>query len=259
MSTLLPEGSVDQPTIPNDGFDSHPSTANNQRPVPPPPMVDNSPNPLPNQNDGEVDPNSTPDWAIKLRNPMWQHFNKATVNGVCKAVCKYCKKQFAGNSNSGTSHLSSHYEKKHKKGSLRQQVLTNNFNKGNPQLTSYTFDHDTTKKELASAIIMHDYPLSIVDHVGFKRYSLSLQPLFKVPCRNTIKGEIFKIYDYERVKTLSLVESNHSRLAITTDMWTSSNQKRGFMAITAHFIDDSWTLQSRILRYIHIFSHLQIL
>ncbi|KAG5557771.1 hypothetical protein RHGRI_007881 [Rhododendron griersonianum] len=80
--------------------------------------------------------------------------------------------------------------------------------------------------------------------------SNALQPLFKVPCRNTMKAEIFKIYEYQRGKTMSLVVSNASRLAITTDMWTSSNQKKGFMAVTAHFIDDSWTLQSRILRKI---------
>jgi hypothetical protein len=39
-----------------------------------------------------------------------------------------------------------------------------------------------------------------------------------------------------------------SRVAITTDMWTSENQKRGYMAVTAHFIDDSWTLRNIIMR-----------
>ncbi|KAG5521724.1 hypothetical protein RHGRI_034071 [Rhododendron griersonianum] len=137
---------------------------------------------------------------------------------------------------------------------MRQQVLTNNFMSKDrpPLLISYSFDHGTARKELAHAIIMHEYPLSIVDHVGFKRYSNALQPLFKVPCRNTMKSEIFKIYEHHRGKTLSMVVSNASRLAITTDMWTSSNQKKGFMAVTAHFIDDSWTLQSRILRFIYV-------
>jgi len=39
-----------------------------------------------------------------------------------------------------------------------------------------------------------------------------------------------------------------SRVAITTDMWTTTNQNRGYMTITTHFIDDLWRLQSRLKR-----------
>ncbi|XP_058216832.1 zinc finger BED domain-containing protein RICESLEEPER 2-like [Rhododendron vialii] len=165
-------------------------------------------------------------------------------------ICKYCGAKISRETRNGTSHLKEHYIRKHqKKDNMRQQVLTNNFmNKDrHPLLTSYSFDPETARKELVSAIIMHEYPLSIVDHVGFRRYLNALQPLFKVPCRNTMKAEIFKIYEYQRGKTMSLVVSNASRSAITTNMWTLSNQKEGFMAIIVHFIDDSWTLQSRIL------------
>lgn len=73
-----------------------------------------------------------------------------------------------------------------------------------------------------------------------------------MPCRNTITSDIFKIYEYEKGKTMSLVVGNASRLDITTNTWTSSNQKKGFMAVTAHFIDDSWTLQSRIMRFVYV-------
>ena len=38
---------------------------------------------------------------------------------------------------------------------------------------------------------------------------------------------------------MKLIENNDSRVAITMDMWTSSNQKRGFMSVTTHFIDKS--------------------
>lgn len=81
-----------------------------------------------------------------------------------------------------------------------------------------------------------------------KGITFELQPLFKVPTRNTIKSDIFKIFEVEKEKTMKLMDANKSRIAITTDMWTSNNQKRGFMAITSHFIDDSWILQSRLLR-----------
>jgi len=56
-------------------------------------------------------------------------------------------------------------------------------------------------------------------------------------------------YEVGRKKAIEYMASIDSRVAITTDLWTSDNQKRGYMAITAHFIDESWTLRNIIMRY----------
>ncbi|KAF7149967.1 hypothetical protein RHSIM_Rhsim02G0183200 [Rhododendron simsii] len=198
--------------------------------------IDNPTHPSDNPTDEvEVVSKKSYDNGTRLRSPYWGHYNRVTIGGVYKAICKYCGTKISGETRNGTSHLKEHYIRKHqKKDDMRQQFLTNNFmNKGYPPLlTSYNFDHETARKELASATIMHEYPFSI-DHVGFRRYSNALQPLFKVPCRNTIKAEIFKIDEYQRGKTMSLVVSNASRLAITTDMWTSNwNIDRKISSIT---------------------------
>ena len=76
----------------------------------------------------------------------------------------------------------------------------------------------------------------MVDHIGFREFVSSLQPLFKFILRNTLKSDIIKIYDNERKKALKMTDKNGSRMTITIDMWTLSNKKRGFMVITAHFI-----------------------
>lgn len=55
-------------------------------------------------------------------------------------------------------------------------------------------------------------------------------------------------YLEEKKKALEYMSATKSRVAITTDMWTSDNQKRGYMDVTAHFIDDSWTLRNIITR-----------
>ena len=77
----------------------------------------------------------------------------------------------------------------------RQKFLVNIQNKGDSKegLSSYHFDQDEIRKELANMIILHEFPLSVVDYIGFRRYSYSLQPLFKMVSRNTIKRDIFKI------------------------------------------------------------------
>jgi hypothetical protein len=55
-------------------------------------------------------------------------------------------------------------------------------------------------------------------------------------------------YMEEKKKALKYMFGTKSRVSITTDMCTSENQRRGYMAITAHFIDDSWTLRNIIMR-----------
>ena len=61
--------------------------------------------------------------------------------------------------------------------------------------------------------------------------------------------EIMAQYEFERKKAIQYMAGIQSRVATTTDLWTSSNQKRGYMAITAHFVDESWKLRSIIMRY----------
>ncbi|CAK8536144.1 unnamed protein product [Lathyrus sativus] len=123
---------------------------------------------------------------------------------------------------------------------------------GKQELSTGIYDAENAKKELARAIILHEYPLSIVDHIRFRRYSASLQPLFQVPCRNSIKKEILKVYNLERSLTLKLLENLEGRAIITSDLWTSSNQKKIYMTVTARYIDGNWNLQSHILRFIYV-------
>ncbi|CAI0430600.1 unnamed protein product [Linum tenue] len=41
----------------------------------------------------------------KLKSVVWLHYSKVLINGIVKAKCNYCKKQLAGESNNGTTHL----------------------------------------------------------------------------------------------------------------------------------------------------------
>ena len=85
-------------------------------------------------------------------------------------------------------------------------------------LNAYQFDQNIVRNNLARMIIQHEYPLSIVDHIGFREFVKSLQLLFKLISRNTLKSDILKIYDNEREKALKMTNNNGSRMTITTDM-----------------------------------------
>ena len=202
--------------------------------------------------EAEVEHNGTP--RRNLRSVMWNHFKRQKINGEYKCVCNYYGKRLGGKIKSGTKHLHDHFKicPLRRQKNVKAMLKATKTVEGKVKIDTYSFDQESSQRELANMIILHEYPLSMVEHIGFRRFLSSVQPLFKVVSRNTIKNDILMIYDYEKSKTMSLLESNESRIAITTDMWTCNNQKKGFMAITAHFIDESWKLQSRIIRYFYV-------
>nr|KJB09837.1 hypothetical protein B456_001G170000 [Gossypium raimondii] len=58
----------------------------------------------------------------------------------------------------------------------------------------------------------------------------------------------------ERVKIKQLLRSSCSRVCLTTDTWTSL-QRVNYLCITAHFIDNDWKLNKKILNFCPISSH----
>ncbi|CAN1817859.1 Zinc finger BED domain-containing protein RICESLEEPER 2 [Linum perenne] len=235
-----------QPEPPPAHNQPQPPPAHNQPPLQPEPVnPENQPQPAAIVGEHDVD-------QSRLTSDVWVHFSRKRVNGVLKARCKYCLKLLSGDSNSGTSHLRNHnrtcIRKKIHDG--QQKVLGPNFlHKGKAQLVATEYNYEVAKKELCSMILVHEYPLSIAEHLGFKRFCCALQPLFKVPCHNTMKKEILTLYELTKTKIQREIDGNRGRVAVTTNMWTATNQKRGYMAITAHYIDNSWKLRSILLRY----------
>lgn len=196
----------------------------------------------------------------KLTSKVWLEMKKLKVNGQWRARCNYCHKELTAGSKAGTKHLASHLKictlKKLKtKGgkTMSQSSLTMNAKEdGNVSVESYTFDQEVARRELGNMLVLHEYPLSIVDHAGFRRFVHALQPLFKLHTRNTIRNDIVENFDKEKKKAIDYMTMHQSRVAITTDMWTADIQKKGYMAVTAHFIDDSWKLRSIIMRFVYV-------
>jgi len=132
----------------------------------------------------------------KLRSVVWNEFKKVKVSGEVKAQCKWCDKQLGGKSKNGTKHLHDHLRictlKKIKLNNqnktLSQSALRFSSQEGGKiSVENYTFDPEVARRELAAMIVLHEYPLSMVDHAGFRRFVSALQPLFHMVTRNTIR------------------------------------------------------------------------
>ncbi|KAJ1433239.1 hypothetical protein SESBI_06180 [Sesbania bispinosa] len=153
-------------------------------------------------------------------------------------------------SDQGTTHLRNHFKtyKLRTTRDIRQAFLKTDKKGSETNLVGcFAFNQELARSALAKMIVAHEYPMAMVEHKFFKEFLSIVAPLFKGVNRNTIRSDIMKIYNGERENTMKLLSRNRSRIAINTDMWTSSNQNLGYMTDTSHFIDDSWTLQSRLV------------
>ncbi|CAN1819493.1 Putative AC transposase [Linum perenne] len=133
---------------------------------------------------------------------------------------------------------------------LGPDVFTNS--NGKRDLTAMTYNAEVSRKQLALAIVMHEYPLSLANHYYTNNFLIGMQPQFRVPCRNTIKKEILGMYEIERVKIKKKIHANIGRIAISIDMWTTTTQQKEYMAVTAHYIDNNWRLRNHILPFIYV-------
>uniref|UniRef100_A0A803MY82 BED-type domain-containing protein n=1 Tax=Chenopodium quinoa TaxID=63459 RepID=A0A803MY82_CHEQI len=204
------------------------------------------------EEEGQMNEPLPPRPPKRLKSEVWNHFEKTTINGEAKARCLHCNHLFSGNSKNGTSHLKYHIElrctKKHIKVDIRQKILSiNRRQDSSVRLENHVFSQEESRRELSNMVILHEYPLSIVEHIGFRRFVHSLNPNFKIISRNTLKSDIMKMFFTEKANLKKFFDGHEGRVAITTDMWTASHQKKGYMAVTSHFIDYQWVLRNKTL------------
>jgi len=104
-----------------------------------------------------------------------------------KALCKYCDKPLNAKRNHETSHLWSHYDSCPKNDQTVRSTPSQR-----SRVREDAFNQEVSRRKLVEAIIMHEYPLTIVEYIGFKMFSFSLETRFKMVSRGTIKRDILK-------------------------------------------------------------------
>jgi len=194
----------------------------------------------------------------RKKSTVWEHFTVKTDGpGCARAYCKRCQKSFAylkDSKQSGTSHLKRHIAlgicQKNKKipCSKTDADPPKKRAKAKPYIaaTAISFDQERCNSKIAKMIILHDYPLHIVEHQGFIDFVRALQPQFNPLSFNAIQGDCVAMYRREKQTLLNLIDRIPGRVNLTLDFWTS-NQTSAYVFLRGHFIDGDWNLHHPIL------------
>ena len=199
---------------------------------------------------------------VKKWSKVWLDFDKLMLKEGeteedVKAQCKHCDRLFLCHSSKyGIKNLKRHllrcdvYQAKQSEGQTELMFEHGKENK----MFAWKFDQKESKKALAHMIIVDELPFSFVERDGFRHYSRINQPLFDVPHRGSATQDCYKLYDEEKNKLLDVIRKNIGRVCLTNDSWTSL-QKKSYMALTGHFIDNEWKLNKKVLNFCRLDGH----
>ena len=115
-------------------------------------------------------------------------------------------------------------------------------------LKKWKFDSKAYRDALSKCIIQHDLPFSYAEYEGVTAVNKILNPEFKPISRNTAKTDCTKVFLIEKEKLKSLLATLPGRICLTSDVWTAVTTQ-GYMTVTAHYVDEKWKLNSKLLSF----------
>ena len=183
----------------------------------------------------------------RTRSNVWEHFepNLVKVDGELKAICKYCGIHL--NTKSGTSSLRGHIANACPAipNPIRQKFQATLSKQPSSELP-FVFDPQLCRKEMIKYIIHAEIPFLKFEDPYLQPWLRTLQPIFKVRGRQTIRDDCLKKYVEMKKELQAELRSLDSRVCLTSDIWTSS-QDLGYMVVTAHYIDAAFKIKKKII------------
>jgi len=162
-----------------------------------------------------------------------------SVMGVTKSII--------GGVRYGTSHLKRHIEKctKCRFDDVGQMMVDMQ-----GKLKAKKIDQMVSRELCANLIIRHGLPFKFVEYPELRTWISYLNPEATLVSRNTIKKDILRIFDREKIKLKGELHNITSRICLTSDLWTSCTTE-GYISLTAHYVDSNWKLRTKILNFCH--------
>ena len=125
-----------------------------------------------------------------------------------------------------------------KEGKSRQLSIGELFEKSQP----YPFDHPRSReitKRIGEMIAVDNEPFTLVDHAGFSRLLLLLEPRYKLPSERYFSETLIPaIYQKVSDKVKALLSST-DHVSVTTDVWSSVAQD-SYISLTCHYISSDF-------------------
>eukprot|EP01028_Stygiella_incarcerata_P009386 TRINITY_DN4431_c0_g1_i3.p1 TRINITY_DN4431_c0_g1~~TRINITY_DN4431_c0_g1_i3.p1 ORF type:complete len:746 (+),score=206.91 TRINITY_DN4431_c0_g1_i3:1197-3434(+) len=186
---------------------------------------------------------------------VWDHLRflrDPETQEVCKesVFCLLCHQELSYRENT-TGDFIAHLRQKNHEG-LRKKCESEASAKQSSFMSEWKSQFtklSSTKKEqydqaLLRFIILDLQPFSVVEDEGFKRLMKIFEPRYTLPSRTTLSSSWLPKLVHETLESAWKTELNETvKFSMTVDGWRSRTNVH-YIAITAHYINDTWSFVS---------------
>lgn len=189
-----------------------------------------------------------------LKAKVWRHFvfyrmPGGTALDMTHTVCKLCKTKtkYFGSTTNARAHITRHHpelsDTKQSQPPAADQRTLQCFTK----LPANSERAKNITLSIACFIAKDLRPYSVVENEGFVCMLQTAEPRYAIPSRKFFtETAVPQLYNETKRKVASALTET-TKVALTCDAWTSRATK-SFVTFTAHYITDTWVLESRVLQ-----------
>ncbi|KAK8279060.1 hypothetical protein V6Z12_D09G086100 [Gossypium hirsutum] len=163
---------------------------------------------------------------------VWDEMTKLECENKnkLKAQCNHYKTIFSAKSSSGTSHLRRHLNSCLKK-----------------------FDADECRQAISTFIVCGKHSFRKVEEPGFRYMMRIASPNFNNISRHIAARDVLMYYAKERDHVKEELAKAPGLICLTSDNCYSEHTNDEYICVTAHWVDNYWKLQKRIIRFRALF------
>ena len=176
---------------------------------------------------------------------VWDYFSLGCIGGETRRKCITCKATFS--INSATTSLSKH-AKRH--GYLLEHGDQRRFDFSGVLVSATSLPRDElvkrATKQISCWIVSATLPFSAVEYKGFCELLHLFDATYLIPSRVTIRRHIREMCDTLAIAVRSTLEKQQCTFSLTADDW-SSLMFHGYIVVSLHWKENSWTLRNLIL------------
>ena len=134
----------------------------------------------------------------KKTSRCWLSFKQLPVGDdqVERAKCTKCGAVYKCDQATGTGSLIRHHDLCYNKDIVVSPQSSTRSSK---------FSHEKFRELVIEAIVRHDLPFRFVEYEGIRAVFHYISPTLKLPCRNTVKSHITKLFESEKLKLHSIL------------------------------------------------------